>query len=87
MIAREMIVFKRRTHLISWAVRCLYAAVGAFTVDALIISATLWRQMLASATLPLFVGGIVLILLATTLQLLELQSSNRTIAIEISDIR
>ena len=61
-------------------------AVGAFISDALIISATLWRHMLAVATLPLFLIGILLIMLAIVCQLLELQSSNRTVSLEMSDI-
>jgi len=86
-IAHEAATFQRRMHLMSWAVRSLYTAVGAFIVDALIISATLWRQMLAAATLPLFVAGILLVLFAIGCQLLELRSSDRTIAIELSDIK
>jgi hypothetical protein len=85
-ICREMLTFQHRIHLVAWAVRALYAAVGAFTTDALIISATLWRHMLATATLPLFVLGMLLIMLAIVCQLLELQRSNRTISLEISDI-
>lgn len=85
-ILREMLTFRYRVHLVSWAVRALYTAVGAFITDALIISATLWRQMLAAATLPLFLLGILLIVLAIVCQLLELQSSDRTISLEISDI-
>ena len=86
-IRQEIAAFQHRMHLMSWAVRSLYAAVGAFIVDALIIGATLWRDMLASATLPLFLAGIVLVLFAIACQLLELRSSDRTIAIEVSDIR
>jgi hypothetical protein len=85
-ILREMLTFRYRVHLVSWAVRALYTAVGAFISDALIISATLWREMLAAATLPLFLLGILLIVLAIVCQLLELQSSDRTISLEISDI-
>ena len=85
-ITREIITFRHRMHLMSWAVRSLYAAVGAFIVDTLLISATLWRQMLAGATLPLFMAGILLVLFALVCQLLELRSSDRTIAIELSDI-
>jgi hypothetical protein len=84
-IGREMIIFQHRMHLVSWAVRALYMAVGAFITDAFII-ATLWRQMLATATLPLFLFGILLIMLAIVCQLLELQSSNHTMSLEISDI-
>lgn len=85
-ISREMLTFQYRIHLVLWAVRALYTAVGAFITDALIISATLWREMLVAATLPLFLLGILLIVLAIVCQLLELQSSNRTILLEISDI-
>jgi hypothetical protein len=85
-IFQELLIFQHRIHLVSWAVRALYMAVGAFTIDALIISATLWRQMLAAATLPLFLIGILLILSAIVCQLLELQSSNRTVSLEMSDI-
>jgi Protein of unknown function (DUF2721) len=85
-ISRQMLTFEHRIHLVSWAVRALYTAVGAFITDALIISATLWRHMLAAATLPFFLFGIFLVVLAIVCQLLELQSSNRTIAIEISDV-
>src|SRR5690242_3192831 len=85
-ISREIVAFQHRMHLMSWAVRSLYTAVGAFIVEALLISATLWREMLAAATLPLFIAGIVLVLFAIACQLLELRSSDRTIAIEVSDI-
>jgi hypothetical protein len=85
-ISQELLIFQHRIHLVSWAVRALYMAVGAFIIDALIISATLWRHMLAAATLPLFLVGILLIMLAIVCQLLELQSSNRTISLEMSDI-
>jgi hypothetical protein len=85
-ISRELLIFQHRIHLVSWAVRTLYMAVGAFIIDALIISATLWRHMLAAATLPLFLIGILLIMLAIVCQLLELQSSNRTVSLEMSDI-
>lgn len=85
-ISQELLIFQYRIHLVSWAVRALYMAVGAFIIDALIISATLWRHMLATATLPLFLVGILLMMLALVCQLLELQSSNRTVSLEMSDI-
>ena len=85
-IARELLAFQHRIQLVSWAVRALYTAVGAFITDALLIGATLWREMLAPATLPLFLFGIVLMMLAIVCQLLELQSSDRTLSIEIGDI-
>ncbi len=85
-ISYEMHTFLYRVHVVAWAVRMLYSAVGAFVLDTLIISATLWRQMLAAATLPLFLLGVSFILAAIVLQLLELHSSNRTLALEVKDV-
>jgi hypothetical protein len=85
-ITRELPTFLRRIRLVAWAVRVLYAAVGCFVTDALLISFTLWRQMLIEATLPLFLLGIALIVIAVICQLLELQLSNRTITVEVSDV-
>ena len=53
---------------------------------ALIISATLWRKMLAVATVPLFVAGILLIIFSIVCELLELHESNRTLFMEIADL-
>jgi hypothetical protein len=51
-----------------------------------VIGATQWRKTLESITLPIFGLGIFLILTAIICQLLELQLSNRTIALEIRDV-
>jgi|GEM_PF-5437736 len=85
-IARQMEIFRTRISLVAWAVRVLYAAVACFIIMAMVISATLWHQMLENITLPLFGLGISLILTAIACQLLELHLSNRTIALEISDV-
>jgi len=85
-IANEMATFQKRVHLVSWAVRTLYAAVGCFTSVALIISATFWRKMLVEISLPIFTLGITLIMVAIVCQLLELQLSNRTLALDTQDI-
>jgi hypothetical protein len=86
-IRNQMIIFRRRVALVSWAVRTLYAATGCLVSIALLISATLWRQMLAWITLPLFLLAIFLIIIAIICQLLELRASNRTIYLETEDIR
>ena len=54
---------------------------------ALIISATLWRKMLAVATVPLFVAGIILLLFSIVCELWELQEADRTLLDEISDLK
>jgi Protein of unknown function (DUF2721) len=85
-IASQMTVFRRRVALVSWAVRTLYAATGCLVSIALLISATLWRQMLVWITLPLFLLAIFLIVVAIICELLELQASNRTISLETKDV-
>jgi hypothetical protein len=85
-ICDEMRIFSARIRLVAWAVRTLYAAVGCFIAMVLMISVTLWRQMLAAASLPLFALGVLLMLAAIFFELYELYLSNRTISLEIRDI-
>lgn len=85
-IRLQMPIFHRRLHLVSWASRILYAAVGCFVAVALLISASVSKPILLQATLIMFLIGLILISLAIVLQLLELQHSNRTIDIEAADV-
>jgi hypothetical protein len=84
-IDRQLPTFELRVRLVSWAIRGLYVASGCFVAMALIISGTLWRKMLAMATLPLFLLGIMLLMFAIACELLELQAANRTLFTEIAD--
>ena len=85
-IHRQMTIFHRRMHLVSWAARVLYAAVGCFVAVALLISISVSKQVLLGATLGMFLTGLILVAFAIVLQLLELQQSNRTIEIESADV-
>lgn len=85
-IALEMVTFKLRVRLVSWAERMLYASVGCFTAVALIISATFWREVLLAVSIPIFTVGILLIVIAIVLQLIELQQSNRTLLLDTQDV-
>ncbi len=85
-IEKQMPIFKRRIQLASWSIRGLYFASACFVTMALIISATLWRKMLAIATVPLFVLGIVSVLFSIVCELWELQEANRTLFDEISNL-
>lgn len=85
-IALEMVTFKLRVRLVSWAERMLYASVGCFTAVALIISATFWREVLLAVSIPMFTVGILLIVIAIVLQLIELQQSNRTLLLDTRDV-
>ena len=85
-IKRQMPIFKLRIQLATWSIRGLYFASACFVTMALIISATLWRKMLAIATVPLFVLGILSVLFSIVCELWELQEANRTLLREISDL-
>lgn len=85
-IQQQMHMFYKRIHFVSWAIRSLYAAAWCFVAEVLIISATLWRDSLVAATVPLFLVGIGLLMLALALQLIELHEANRTLVIEVHDV-
>jgi hypothetical protein len=85
-IRRQLKGFQRRVRLVSWSMRALYMATACFVTMALLISATLWRRILADTTLPLFIAGILLVIFALICELIELQVSNSTLAIEIQDL-
>lgn len=86
-IVAQMNTFLMRIRLVAWAERVLYAAVAAFILVALFISGTAWRQTLGSITLPLFALGISMLLAAIACQITELQLANRTITLEVSDVK
>lgn len=85
-IRLQMVVFQRRLRLVSWATRVLYAAVGCFIAVALLISASVSRQILSGAALVTFLVGLILTAAGIVLQLLELQHANRTINLESADV-
>jgi hypothetical protein len=85
-IEKQLSTFERRIKLASWSIRGLYFASACFVMMALIISATLWRKMLTSATVPLFVIGILVLLFSIVCELLELHAANRTLFDEISQL-
>jgi TRAP-type C4-dicarboxylate transport system permease small subunit len=85
-IRLEMVIFHRRLHLVSWAARVLYSAVGCFIAVALLISISLSKPIPAGITLAAFLIGLILTAVAIILQLLELQQSNRTIDLESADV-
>jgi len=85
-ISRQLPAFQMRIRLASWAIRGLYLASACFVTMALLISATLWREMLAEATVPLFIAGILLLLVSIVCELWELQKANSTLFDEIADL-
>jgi hypothetical protein len=85
-IQRQMIIFQRRLELVSTASRILYVSICCFISVALLICLSTWRQMLTVVTLPTFAVGVVLVGTAVVLQLLEVQASHKTVALEVSEV-
>lgn len=85
-IQRQMLVFHHRLDLVSWSSRILYIAVCCFIAVALLICLSTLRQMLTIVTLPIFGIGVTLVGSAVVLQLLEVQASRQTIALEAADV-
>jgi DNA-binding transcriptional regulator YbjK len=86
-IEQQMWMFNKRIHQVSWAIRSLYAAAWCFVAEVLLISATLWRDSLVAATVPLFLVGILLMMVAIAMQLMELQEANRTLFLEMGELK
>jgi hypothetical protein len=85
-IKSQMIIFRHRLRLVSWATRVLYAAAGCFVSVAVLISASAWLRGTEGLTLPLFLFGLVLTVAAIGFQVMELQASNATIELESRDV-
>jgi hypothetical protein len=85
-ICSQMPIFLRRVNLVSWSIRFCYTAMACFVLMALVITATALRLTLVAVTVPMFLIGIIFLITAIVLQLLELRASNRTIVIEVKDI-
>jgi hypothetical protein len=85
-IHRQMLIFRRRIELVSWAARLLYVAAGLFVSIALMIGVSMWRRIFGEVTLPIFLLGLLLVAIAIGLQFGELQLSNRTIRLEAADL-
>ncbi len=85
-IRLQMGVFQERIWLVSSASLALYTAAGCFVFVALLICVSVWQIMFQWVTLPAFVIGLVLVAFAISLQITELQRSNRTIRLEAEDV-
>ncbi|HEY0795945.1 MAG TPA: DUF2721 domain-containing protein [Acidisarcina sp.] len=85
-IKQQMFVFIRRMVLVEWATRILYIAVAAFVSMALLISLSVRHAVFELVTLPLFLLGLTLVLLAIILQSVELRHSIMTIRLETAEV-
>jgi hypothetical protein len=74
-------LFIRRIRFIAWAHMGLYVASGFFVLMVLAITAS--RQ---SVVYPLFLIGVLFLLVSVVLEVVELRLANRTLALEVGDI-
>ncbi|HEY0757805.1 MAG TPA: DUF2721 domain-containing protein [Acidisarcina sp.] len=85
-IREQMLIFTVRLVFVEWAARILYIAVALFLGMALLISLSVRHTIFERVTLPLFLGGLSLVIVAIALQSLELKHSERTIRLETAEV-
>jgi hypothetical protein len=85
-IMREAQFFRIRLHLITWAVRMLYLALGCFVVMALVVMLSVWRPSLPVLLFTIFPAGLTCVAAAIVLALAELEQSKHTIGLELADL-
>jgi len=85
-ICAQLVVFRHRMKLVSWASRLLYTAVACFIAVTLVICLSTIRATLPFIAFPIFVAGVSLVGMAIVLQLMEIHESHKTIDMEASEI-
>ena len=86
-LEREIRLFYRRFRYTWYSLGALYAAVGCFLIDVLLILLLHHRVMIfANGTLGLFVLGSFLMVVASVLEFIEIVLANRSLSAEIEDV-
>ena len=85
-ICSQLVVFRHRMKLVSWASRLLFAAVACFIAVTVVICVSMMRATLPFVAFPIFVAGVSLVAMAIVLQLMEIHESHKTIDMEASEI-
>ncbi len=85
-IRAQVGLFTQRIAWISRAHYLLYVATACFIAMVIAIAMTPVIESWASFSLPLLIGGVLLMLIAIVLELLDLRQARATIAIETRDI-
>jgi len=85
-IRSQIHLFRLRLRFVSIAQVSLYCATACFIAMVMIISFTIQVSTLVSATLPFFMAGVVLLLIAVGFEIRELRMSSETMNRELQDI-
>ncbi len=85
-ILAQISFFRRRLRYVAIAHISLYCAAACFVAMVMVISFTIRVSTLVAATLPFFMAGVVLLLIAVGFEIRELRMSSETMRLELSDI-
>ena len=86
-LEKEAGIFFRRFRLTWYALGALYVAVGMFTIMILLIVFTQRRQLsYDNGTLILFIAGIVLMMVASICELIEIRLSIHSLEVDMQDV-
>jgi len=85
-IRKQIAFFRRRLRYVYTAHVSLYCATDCFVAMVMVISFMAKASALVSATLPFFMAGVVLILVAVGFEIRELRMSSQTMLLELFDI-
>ena len=86
-VRTQVTLFRARIRLSQWSLDCLYVAMLCFIVTSLLLASTLWigAPVLPKLVTAIFLLGVVVLIAALILELVELTIALRTIDIEIRD--
>jgi hypothetical protein len=85
-IRNQIGFFRRRLRYVYIAHVSLYCATACFVAMVMVISFTVKAASLVSATLPFFMAGVLLLLIAVSFEIRELRLSSETMRLELTDI-
>jgi len=85
-IVSQIRFFRRRLRFVAIAHVSLYCATACFVAMVMVISVTVKISTLVAATLPFFMAGVVLLMIAVGFEIRELRMSSETMALELKDV-
>ena len=85
-IRQQIRFFRRRLRYVAIAHIALYCAAACFVAMVMVISFTIKISTLVAWTLPFFMAGVTLLLIAVTFEIRELRMSSETMRLELVEI-
>ncbi len=85
-IEKQCTLFLRRIQIVSLSHVLLYAATAVFSLMVLVISVSSLHAILAEVLFPLFLVGVLMILISAVSEIVELQIARRALGLEVEEI-